>query len=121
MRDVNYTILNIEVKTPRSNGRGQIWDHVAKVGNEMKLCLDSILSLGPSQPVVLQGVVIKEDTMSVYRLSLESEGVYVMRLFAQCAICSRSSGLFPLTRMLEILQAVKDLAVTTIELIRDTA
>ncbi|KAG0221403.1 hypothetical protein BGW42_007765, partial [Actinomortierella wolfii] len=120
MRDINYTVLNIEVKTPRNNGRGQIWDDVAKLGNEMKLCLDSILSLGSSQPVVLQGVVIKEDTMSVYRLSLDSEGVYVMRLYAQCVICTRRSGLFPLARMLEVLQTVKDLAADTIEIIRNT-
>ncbi|KAF9951450.1 hypothetical protein BGZ70_000992, partial [Mortierella alpina] len=96
VRGVKYTVLNIEAKTPRNYGRSQIWDDVAKLGNEMKLCLDTVLTLGPSQPVAVQGIVIKE-----------SEGVYVMRLYASCSICSHSSGLFPLGRMLEILQAVK--------------
>ncbi|KAF9969002.1 hypothetical protein BGZ73_008849 [Actinomortierella ambigua] len=59
MRGVNYTIMSIEAKTPRNHGRGQLWDDIAKLGNEMKLCLDTILLLGPSKPVVLHGVVIK--------------------------------------------------------------
>ncbi|KAF9949399.1 hypothetical protein BGZ65_007355, partial [Modicella reniformis] len=121
VRDKTYTALMLEAKIAKNNSHNQIWDDLTKLGHEMKLALDSILLVLPVEEIVVQGIILKGETLSVYHLRLISEGVYIMRLHAQCGICSSSTGLYPLARMLDVLTSVKDIAANTIKRIRNAA
>ncbi|KAF9153549.1 hypothetical protein BGX21_004660 [Mortierella sp. AD011] len=56
-----YFVLLLEGKIAGNNGSHQMWDDLSKLGNEMKLALDSILKLGPTDEVSVMGILVREN------------------------------------------------------------
>ena len=53
------SVVLLEGKIARNAGLCQIWDDLTKLGQEMKVALDSILKLQPEDDVCVIGVLVR--------------------------------------------------------------
>ncbi|KAF9184883.1 hypothetical protein BGZ51_003044 [Haplosporangium sp. Z 767] len=102
------SVVHLEGKTTKNGGYSQIWDDRTKLGQELKYSLDSMIKLQPQQAVCSQGILVQGSQLEFYHMSLKSEGIYLMRRYAKCFLCTGSNNMFPLVRILEAMQATKD-------------
>ncbi|KAG0358967.1 hypothetical protein BGZ54_010203 [Gamsiella multidivaricata] len=112
------TVISLEGKTAYNNGYGQIWDDLTKLGQELKYALDAIIKLQPLQPVCVQGILVKGSELDFYHMEIVSEGIYVLRRYARCCLCTDANNLYPLVRILEIMQGVKEMTSSTVTSVR---
>lgn len=53
-----YVVL-LEGKTSKNKGTCQVWDDLTKIGQELKVALDSILRLEPEDDVCVIGILVR--------------------------------------------------------------
>ncbi|KAF9897105.1 hypothetical protein BX616_006174, partial [Lobosporangium transversale] len=104
-----YYALLLEGKIARNSGQHQMWDDLTKLGNEMKLALNSILKLSPSGEVCVVGILVREPYIEFFSMQICAEGTctYIMHKFASAFIPSGASNPFPLLRLMEICEHAK--------------
>ncbi|KAF9434241.1 hypothetical protein BGZ76_008331 [Entomortierella beljakovae] len=102
-----YFVLLLEGKIAGNTGSHQMWDDLSKLGNEMKLALDSILKLEPSGEVSIVGILVREPLVEFFSMQIRAEGTYVMHKIASAFIPSGAANAFPLLRLMEICDHVK--------------
>ncbi|KAF9434628.1 hypothetical protein BGZ76_007706 [Entomortierella beljakovae] len=91
-----------------NDGSGQVWDDLSKLGQNMKLSLDSMLKLQPHGSVVCLGILVRGAQVDIYQTSLQCEGVYLLRRYGTCILPTRHDNLFPLARILELFQVIRE-------------
>ncbi|KAF9198111.1 hypothetical protein BGZ49_001177 [Haplosporangium sp. Z 27] len=101
-----------------SNKTFQIWDDRTKLGQEMKLALDSILKLLPKDDVCVIGILVKEPLVEFFSMAVLSEGVYIMRRFAVCHISSDIMNMTSIIPMMKAFQYVQEKVKKTVEAIQ---
>ncbi|KAF9095577.1 hypothetical protein BGX27_001255, partial [Mortierella sp. AM989] len=114
-RELSMVLLEGKVAT---NKVIQIWDDRTKLGQEMKLALDSILMLLPKDDVCVVGVLVREPLIEFFVMKIYAEGTYVMRRFAVCHIPADSMNMLSIISMMEALQHVKEMVTKTVDAIR---
>ncbi|KAF9927865.1 hypothetical protein BGZ65_006560 [Modicella reniformis] len=85
----------------QSNRNFQIWDDRTKLGQEMKLALDSILMLLPKDDVCVVGILVREPLVEFYAMRIRAEGTYIMHRFAVCYIPAEAMNMLPMITMME--------------------
>ncbi|KAF8932784.1 hypothetical protein BGZ58_006789 [Dissophora ornata] len=101
------SIVHLECKTASNKGLSQIWDDLTELGQELKHSLDTMVKLQPAGPVCALGILVKGFHIQFYVMNIKSEGVYILRKYAECLIFNKADNLFPLGRLLEILETTK--------------
>ncbi|KAF9436840.1 hypothetical protein BGZ76_002801 [Entomortierella beljakovae] len=102
-----YFVLLLEGKIARNTRSPQMWDDLSKLGNEMKLALDSILKLEPSGEVSVVGILVREPLVEFFSMQIRAEGTYVMNKFASTFIPSGATNAFPILRLMEVCDYAK--------------
>ncbi|KAF9919557.1 hypothetical protein BGZ65_012030, partial [Modicella reniformis] len=101
-----------------SNKTFQIWDNKTKLGQEMKLALDSILMLLPEDDVSVIGILVRGSLVEFFSMQIPAEATYIMRRFAVCYVAADSMNMFPITHMMEAFQHVQEKVEKTVAAIR---
>lgn len=101
-----------------ANKAFQIWDDKTKLGQEMKLALDSILLLSPGEEVCVVGILVKEPLVEFFSMNIPAEGCYVMHRFAVCHIPSDHENMISLVSMMEAFHHAKAKVIKTLTAIR---
>ncbi|KAF9578354.1 hypothetical protein BGW38_005888, partial [Lunasporangiospora selenospora] len=104
-RELSLVLLEGKVS---SNKGSQIWDDRTKLGQEMKLALDSILMLQPKDNVCVVGLLVREPLAEFFVMELHAEGAYIMRRFAACFIPTDPMNMFSIVSMMETFQHVQE-------------
>ncbi|KAF9193505.1 hypothetical protein BGZ49_003279 [Haplosporangium sp. Z 27] len=102
----------------RDVGSSQEWDDLTKVGQEMKLALDSILKLGPENEVCVVGLLVREPLVEFYSMKISSEATYIMHKIATSYIVPDAMNTFPLLHLMEIFEHAKAKVEHTVTQIR---
>ncbi|KAG0353695.1 hypothetical protein BGZ54_002092 [Gamsiella multidivaricata] len=87
-----------------SNKGFQIWDDRTKLGQGMKLALDSIVMLSPKDEVCVVGILVREPLAEFFTMQIHAEGTYIMRRFAICYIAADHMNMLPIITMMEAFQ-----------------
>lgn len=117
-----------------SNKGFQIWDDGTKIGQELKLALDSILMLSPEDEVCVVGILARglfvlmalsvfkilafrvnscclhismytlEPLAEFFTMKIHAEGTYIMRRFAICYIAANHMNMLPIITLMEAFQ-----------------
>ncbi|KAF9578191.1 hypothetical protein BGW38_006146, partial [Lunasporangiospora selenospora] len=77
-------------------------------GQEMKLALDSILMLHPTDSVCVVGILVREPLIEFFLMELHAEGTYVMRRFAVCYISFDPMNMLSIIAMMEAFEHVQE-------------
>ncbi|KAK3814023.1 MAG: hypothetical protein J3Q66DRAFT_345451 [Benniella sp.] len=101
-----------------SNRVFQIWDDKTKLGQEMKLALDSILLLSPGDDVCVVGIHVKKPLIEFFSMKIHSEGCYIMHRFATCHIPTDHENMVSLVSMMEAFHHAAAKVTTTLSAIR---
>ncbi|KAF9089120.1 hypothetical protein BGX27_002551, partial [Mortierella sp. AM989] len=96
----------------------QIWDDKTKLGQEMKLALDSILVLSPEDDVCVVGILVREPLVEFFSMKIHAEGCYIMRRFAICHIPTDHENMVALLSMMKAFQHVVAKVTLTLAAIR---
>ncbi|KAF9345389.1 hypothetical protein BGX26_003173 [Mortierella sp. AD094] len=113
-----YFVLLLEGKIAGNAGQCQMWDDLTKIGQEMKLALDSMLKLMPCGDVCVVGVLVREPLTEFFSMRIHAEGTYVMHKFASAFIASGATNAFPILRLMEVCEHAKKIVERTIDQIR---
>ncbi|KAF9997509.1 hypothetical protein BGZ80_006992 [Entomortierella chlamydospora] len=97
----------MEGKTAINKGSSQIWDDLTKLGQELKHSLDTMIVLEPSGPVSVIGILLRGYNLKFFEMTIQSEGVYIFKKYADCYLFNKAENMFPLCRLLEILESTK--------------
>ncbi|KAF9408041.1 hypothetical protein BGZ94_002465 [Podila epigama] len=89
-----------------------------KLGQEVKLALDSILALLPEDDVEVIGILVREPLVEFYAMAVRSEATYVMRRFAVCNCPADQMNMFPVVHMMEAFQQLQAKVERTVAAIR---
>ncbi|KAF9405279.1 hypothetical protein BGZ76_006617, partial [Entomortierella beljakovae] len=113
------SLLHLEGKVASNKGYSQTWDDLTKLAQELKYSLDTIIKLQPGKPVYTLGVLVKGFYLQFYAMNLQSEGVYIFQKYADCHMYTSAKNLFPLGRLLEILETTKELLSNSAKSLRE--
>ncbi|KAG0296761.1 hypothetical protein BGZ96_008621 [Linnemannia gamsii] len=111
-RQLSLLLMEGKVK---SNKCFQIWDDRTKLGQEMKLSLDSILMLQPEDDVWVIGILVR---VEFFTMHIHAEAMYVMRRFAVCYAMAGCMNMFAIGHMMEAFQHAQTKVEKTVEAIR---
>ncbi|KAF9085484.1 hypothetical protein BGX27_003451, partial [Mortierella sp. AM989] len=100
-------VVVLEGKIAGNVGSSQEWDDLTKVGQEMKLALDSILKLKPEDEVCVVELLVREPLVEFYSMTISSEATYIMQKFTTSYIVPGSMNAFPLLHLMEIFEYTK--------------
>ncbi|KAF9343636.1 hypothetical protein BGX26_005432, partial [Mortierella sp. AD094] len=114
-RDLSIVLLEGKVA---SNTTFQIWDDKTKLGQEMRLALDSILLLEPEYDVQVVGILVREPLVEFYTMRIHAEGTYIMRRFAACYIAADPMNMLPIIAMMGAFQHALTKVEKTVAAIR---
>ncbi|KAF9536753.1 hypothetical protein EC957_009800, partial [Mortierella hygrophila] len=107
LRDRSCSLVHMEGKTAANKGLSQIWDDLTKLGQELKHSLDTMIVLEPSGPVSVIGILLRGYNLEFFEMTIQSEGVYIFKKYADCYLFNKAENMFPLCRLLEILESTK--------------
>ncbi|KAI8595526.1 hypothetical protein EDD21DRAFT_391000 [Dissophora ornata] len=96
----------------------QIWDDKTKLGQEMKLALDSILVLSPGDDVCVVGILVREPLVEFFSMKIHAEGCYVMHRFAICHIPTDHENMISLISIMEAFEHAAAKVIKTLAAIR---
>ncbi|KAG0260558.1 hypothetical protein BGZ95_004397 [Linnemannia exigua] len=114
-RQLSVVLLEGKV---HSNRASQFWDDKIKLGQELKLGLDSILMLLPEDDVSVIGILVREPVVEFFTMKIQSEATYIMRRFALCYVAGDCMNMFPMTHLMEAFQHVQKEVGRTVAAIR---
>ncbi|KAF8942938.1 hypothetical protein BGZ47_005977 [Haplosporangium gracile] len=112
------SLLLLEGKIVGNMGRGQVWDDLTKLGQEMKLALVSILMLLPEGGVCVVGLLVRESSIDFYTMHLRAEATYVLNRFASAFVAPETLNVSPLAQLMEAFEHAKSKLEGTVEQIR---
>ncbi|KAK3807054.1 MAG: hypothetical protein J3Q66DRAFT_357967 [Benniella sp.] len=118
LRDRSCSLLHLEGKTAANKGQSQIWDDLTKLGQELKYSLDTLILQEPSGPVSVIGILLMGYNLEFFVMTLHSDGVYIFKKYAECYLFNKADNMFPLCRLLEILEATKRMVEITLANLR---
>ncbi|KAF9536618.1 hypothetical protein EC957_010309, partial [Mortierella hygrophila] len=101
-----------------SNKVCQIWDDKTKLGQELKLALDSILMLLPEDDVWVIGIFVREPRVEFYTMHIHAEATYIMRRFAVCNLASDFMNMVSIIPLMEAFQHAHSMVKKTVAAIR---
>ncbi|KAI7815739.1 hypothetical protein BC939DRAFT_513750, partial [Gamsiella multidivaricata] len=101
-----------------SNRTLQIWDDRTKLGQEMKLALDSILKLLPEEDVCVVGILVREPLIEFFIMKICAEGTYILRRFAVCYIATDPLNVLPIVTLMKSFQHAQLKVKKTVSAIR---
>ncbi|KAF9158072.1 hypothetical protein BGX21_003732 [Mortierella sp. AD011] len=107
LRSHSCSLIHMEGKTAANKGWSQIWDDLTKLGQELKHSLDTMIVQEPSGPVSVIGILLTGYNLEFYEMTIQSEGVYIFKKYADCYLFNKAENMFPLCRLLEILETTK--------------
>ncbi|KAG0040504.1 hypothetical protein BGZ83_002527, partial [Gryganskiella cystojenkinii] len=111
-------VILLEGKIARNTGVCQVWDDLTKLGQEMKVALDSILKLEPEYDVWIIGVLVRELLVEFFTLRIHAEATYIMHKFAPSYIAPNAINAFPLVHLMEVFEHAKVKVEQTVSQIR---
>ncbi|KAG0047784.1 hypothetical protein BGZ83_007218 [Gryganskiella cystojenkinii] len=114
----NLSVVLLEAKIVGNMGHCQIWDDQTKLGQEMKLALDSILLLEPEGDVCVVGLLIREPSIEFYTMRIHAEATYVMHKFASSYIVPSAMNAFSIAHLMEVFEYAKAKVEQTVTQIR---
>ncbi|KAF9287691.1 hypothetical protein BGZ68_001410 [Mortierella alpina] len=76
------SIMLLKGKISTNAGRGQVWDDLTEIGQEMKAAVDSIIKMQPRADVYVEEILVKEPLVEFYTMKLHAEATYLMHRFA---------------------------------------
>ncbi|KAG0322854.1 hypothetical protein BG000_002783 [Podila horticola] len=94
-------------------GLCQMWDDRTKLGQEMKVALDSILKLQPEDDVC-----VIEPSIEFYSMRIHAEATYIMHRFAAAYIAPEAMNVFPLVHLMEVFEHAKMKVEQTVDQFR---
>ncbi|KAF9433371.1 hypothetical protein BGZ76_009546 [Entomortierella beljakovae] len=115
VRGVNLSVVLLEAKVLGRQNPSHKWDDKSKLGNMMKIALDSILELGPPKPVKTFGILVNGVHIKLYDMSLNHEAVYMMRRRGQFMVPSNNEDFFSIARVHQLLVSMKSDIETTVK------
>ncbi|KAF8923217.1 hypothetical protein BGZ58_003223 [Dissophora ornata] len=114
LRDRSCSLVHMEGKTAANKGLSQIWDDLTKLGQELKHSLDTMIVLEPSGPVSVIGILLRGYSLEFFEMTIQSEGAYIFKKYADCYLFNKAENMFPLCRLLEILESTKIMVERTL-------
>ncbi|KAF9198502.1 hypothetical protein BGZ49_000663, partial [Haplosporangium sp. Z 27] len=114
LRGHSCSLVHMEGKTATNKGQSQIWDDLTKLGQELKHSLDTIIVQEPSGPVSVIGILLTGYNLESFEMAIQSEGVYIFKKYADCYLFNKAENMFPLCRLLEILETTKIMVERTL-------
>ncbi|KAG0318875.1 hypothetical protein BGZ99_005391 [Dissophora globulifera] len=122
-RELSVVLLEGKVA---SNRTFQIWDDRTKLGQEMKLALDSILKLLPGEDVSVVGILVKgfctpivsNPLVEFFTMRICSEGTYILRRFAVSYIAADPLNMLPVATLMEAFGHAQSIVNKTVSAIR---
>ncbi|KAG0220720.1 hypothetical protein BGX31_010670 [Mortierella sp. GBA43] len=111
------SLVLLEGKIDR-NKTQQIWDDKTKLGQEMKLALDSILLHQPEDEVSVVGILVCEPRIEFFTMRIKAEATYIMRRFAVCHVPADSMNMFPIIHLMEAFHHAQATVEKTVAAIR---
>ncbi|KAF9323776.1 hypothetical protein BG006_001161 [Podila minutissima] len=112
------SVVLLEGKIAKNTGLCQIWDDLTKLGQELKMALDSILKLQPEDDVCVVGLLVREPLVEFYTMRIHAEATYIMHRFAATYIASEAMNVFPLVHLMEVFEHAKAKVEQTVDQLR---
>ncbi|KAF9301824.1 hypothetical protein BGZ74_006226 [Mortierella antarctica] len=112
------SVVLLEGKIAKNAGRCQMWDDLTKLGQELKMALDSIQKLQPEDDVCVIGVLVREPLIEFYMMRIHAEATYIMHRFAATYIAPEAMNVFPLVRLMEVFEHAKAKVEQTVNQLR---
>ncbi|KAF9090108.1 hypothetical protein BGX27_002331 [Mortierella sp. AM989] len=112
LRSNTCSLLHMEGKTTVNKGRSQMWDDLTKLGQELKQSLDTMIMQEPSGSVSVIGILLTAIpfvgfNLKFFEMKIQSEGVYILKKYAECYLFNKAENMFSLCRLLDILETTK--------------
>ncbi|KAG0207779.1 hypothetical protein B0O80DRAFT_40861 [Mortierella sp. GBAus27b] len=111
------SVVLLEGKTAR-NRTWQIWDDLTKLGQKMKLELDSILKLEPEDDVCVVGILVREPLVEFYTMRIRAEATYIMHRFASAHVIADAMNAFSLVHLMEVFDHARSKVERTVNQLR---
>ncbi|KAG0341230.1 hypothetical protein BG004_006109 [Podila humilis] len=110
----------LEYSNLKNRGYSQIWDDLTKLGQEMKLALDSFLKFEAQKMTLALRYLLTypEPLVEVYTMQIRAEATYVMHKCASAYFVPDAMNAFPLVRLLEVFEHAKLKAEKTVDELR---
>ncbi|KAG0354841.1 hypothetical protein BG005_006171 [Podila minutissima] len=112
------SVVLLEGKIAKNAGRCQMWDDLTKLGQELKMALDSILKLQPENDVCVIGVLVREPLIEFYTMRIHAEATYIMHRFAATYIAPEAMNVFPLVHLMEVFEHARAKVEQTVNQLR---
>ncbi|KAG0339834.1 hypothetical protein BG000_001231 [Podila horticola] len=112
------SVVLLEGKIAKNIGLCQIWDDLTKLGQELKMALDSILKMQPGDDVCVVGLLVREPLVEFYTMRIHAEATYIMHRFAATYIASEAMNVFPLVHLMEVFEHAKAKVEQTVDQLR---
>ncbi|KAI9240085.1 MAG: hypothetical protein BYD32DRAFT_459196 [Podila humilis] len=106
------SVVLLEDKVASNAVLHQVWDDLTKIGQEMKVALDSILKLLPHDDVCVIGILVREPLEELYTMSIHAEATYIMHGFAAAYIALNAMNMFPIVRLMEVFDHSREIQQT---------
>ncbi|KAF9971878.1 hypothetical protein BGZ73_005072 [Actinomortierella ambigua] len=95
------SVVLLEGKVAGNTGSCQIWDDLTKLGQEMKLALNTMLTLQPEGDVCVIGILVREPQVEFFSMRIHAEATYIMHRFAVANVISQAMNAFALAHLME--------------------